>query len=104
MPESLSIVLPFYNEEECVERVIRDVHSALRGLPFEIVAVQNGSRDRTEEILNCLTKHLPQLRIVVVPVNRGFGYGLIQGMAASTGEVVGFMPGDGQVDPAVLPK
>jgi glycosyltransferase involved in cell wall biosynthesis len=104
MRPHLSIVLPFYNEEACVTQVIADLDTALKsaGFVYEIVAVQNGSHDRTGKILDQLAAAYPALRVVVVPVNRGFGYGLIQGMAASTGEVVGFMPGDGQIDPAVV--
>jgi glycosyltransferase involved in cell wall biosynthesis len=104
MPPHLSIVLPFYNEEACVAQVIGDLDTALKPAPFtyEMVAVQNGSRDRTGEILAGLKADYPTLRIVEVPVNQGFGYGLIQGMAASAGDIVGFMPGDGQIDPAVI--
>jgi glycosyltransferase involved in cell wall biosynthesis len=100
----LSIVLPFYNEEACVTQVISSLDAALKpaGFSYEIVAVQNGSRDRTEEILDELKTKFPALRVVTVAVNQGFGHGIMQGMAASSGEIVGFMPGDGQIDPGVL--
>lgn len=102
---ALSIVLPFYNEEACVEQVISEIYALLKqtGIVFEIVAVQNGSSDRTPQILAGMQKHFPELCLVDVPVNRGFGYGVIQGLDHSTGQVIGYMPGDGQIDPAVLP-
>jgi glycosyltransferase involved in cell wall biosynthesis len=102
---ALSIVLPFYNEEACVEQVISEIHSALSqiGIGFEIVAVQNGSQDHTSQILASLQKQFPELCVVDVPINRGFGYGVIQGLGRSTGKVIGYMPGDGQIAPFVLP-
>ncbi|MFN3326302.1 MAG: glycosyltransferase family 2 protein [Bryobacteraceae bacterium] len=103
---NLSIVLPLYNEEGAAEPVIKAVHGILLAarIPFEIVTVQNGSRDRTPEILARLAERLAELRIVEVPVNRGFGYGVLQGLKACSGEVIGYMPGDGQIDPEVLPR
>lgn len=101
----LSIVVPFYNEEECVERVCSDLHAALQraGLQFEIVAVQNGSCDRTPEILDSLQPRYAELRVVDVPVNQGYGYGLRQGLAACSGDILGWIPGDGQVPPSAVP-
>jgi len=53
MNPELSLVALFYNEEASAEMVIRDGHRVLKamGVPFEIVAIQNGSLDRTPEIL-----------------------------------------------------
>lgn len=102
MPQPyLSIVLPFYNEAGCVDRVVREAYETLQraGLSFEMIAVQNGSTDGTADRLLALAARYPKLRIVAVPVNRGLGYGLLKGLAASTGVMLGFMPGDGQVDP-----
>jgi glycosyltransferase involved in cell wall biosynthesis len=95
----LSIVLPFYNEEGAVESVISSLHAVLSGseFPFEIMAVQNGSKDRTAEILARLKTSMAELTIVEVEVNQGFGYGILQGLKAATGDFVGFMPGDGQI-------
>jgi glycosyltransferase involved in cell wall biosynthesis len=102
----LSIVIPFYNEEDCVAQVVRHIDSVLKssGLRYEIVAVQNGSRDRTGEILESLAETNRNLRIVEVNPNRGFGYGVLQGLATCDSEIVGYMPGDGQIDGAVLPE
>ncbi|GFP25038.1 hypothetical protein HKBW3S25_00488 [Candidatus Hakubella thermalkaliphila] len=104
MPALVSLVLPFYNEEASVAKVISDVHAALgkAGVSFEIIAVENGSRDATGEILAELEKQYKELRIVHVRVNQGFGYGIMQGLSVCAGDIVGFMPGDGQVDPSVV--
>lgn len=105
-PPVLSIVVPFFNEEASVERVILELQEALTstGHPCEIVAVQNGSRDRTGTILAGLALRCPMLRIVDVPVNRGFGGGVMQGLAAAAGDVVGLTPGDGQIDARTVPE
>lgn len=105
MPPLVSIVLPFYNEEAAVARVISEVHAVLKraGTSFEIIAVQNGSCDKTGEILEALEGQYKELHIVHVPVNRGFGCGVMQGLFVCTGNIVGFMPGDGQIDPSVVP-
>lgn len=103
---ALSMVLPFYNEEDCVEQVVCELYSVLKqqGISFEIVAVQNGSHDSTPQILGELGKRFAELKVVDVSQNRGFGYGVIQGLAKSNGNLVGYMPGDGQIDPMVLPS
>jgi glycosyltransferase involved in cell wall biosynthesis len=100
----LSIVLPFYDEEECVREVIEELDGELRrqDRPFEILAVQNGSRDRTGAILAEMQQSLPELQVVTVPVNKGFGYGILQGLAAARGELLGWMPGDGQIPPTTI--
>ena len=96
----LSLVLPFYNEEANVLRVIHDLEAAFEkeGLEaYEIVAVNNGSRDRTGELLKGLHKKNPRVNIVTVPVNQGLGHGILQGFNASGGDYIGFHPGDGQI-------
>ena len=106
MKIDLSLVALFYNEEASVEAVIRDGHRVLSqmGVSFEIVAIQNGSLDRTPEILARLKEEIAELRIVVVPVNRGAGYGALKGLYAAVGEDVVGVSGDGQVDLELIPK
>lgn len=106
MDTHCSIVIPFYNEEACVANVIEEVHLSLKhaGISFEIIAVENGSKDRTGEILKALENRFKELRVIYVPINLGFGYGVIKGLSASMGEIVGYMPGDGQIDPDVVPQ
>lgn len=97
----LSLAIPLYNEEANVEAVAEDLLRTLRaaGLDFELVLVDNGSRDRTGALLDALAAANPEVRKVTVAVNQGYGWGVLQGLAASSGEVVGFMGGDGQTDP-----
>ncbi len=101
MSKTVSIVLPFYNEEANVENVVRDLLSATGGdWDIRLCCVQNGSRDNTGKILAQLAAADGRVQVVDVPVNRGYGYGIRQGLAAATGEIVGYLDGDGQVCPA----
>jgi len=106
MPLEISLVALFYNEEASAESVIRDGHRVMRklGVPFEIVAIQNGSTDRTPEILARLTQEIGELRTVVIPKNRGAGYGALKGLYSAIGEEVIGIAGDGQVDLDLIPK
>ena len=105
VPE-ISLVALFYNEEGNAEGVIRDAYRILKqiGVPFEIVATQNGSTDRTPEILARLKTEIRELRIVVIPVNQGAGYGAVKGLYAAIGDDVVGVSGDGQVDQDLIPR
>ncbi len=96
----LSVVLPAYNEEANVERVARDCAVFLdgRGLDYELLIVNDGSRDRTGEILNGLTAALPRLRPLHHAQNRGYGAALRTGFEAARKRFVFYMDGDGQFD------
>lgn len=96
----LSLALPFYNEEENVTRVIRELEQAFaeEGLEdYEIMAVNNGSSDRTGELLEGLEEKNARIKIVTVPVNQGLGFGVLEGFRQAQGEYVGFNCGDGQI-------
>lgn len=102
----LSLVIPLYNEEANVEAVAGAILHTLRaaGLEFELVLVDNGSRDRTAALIDRLGSENPEIRKVTVAVNQGYGWGVLQGLRAANGQVLGFMGGDGQTDPADIPK
>lgn len=97
----LSLVIPLYNEEENVEAVARGLLGALRsaGLPFELLLVDNGSSDGTAGLIDRLAADNPEVRKVTVAVNQGYGWGVLQGLRAAQGDVLGYMAGDGQTDP-----
>ena len=101
---TLSVIIPFYNEEGNVEDVIKDVKKTLldAGINHEIVAVDNGSTDRTPEILHTLKGN--DVRVVTVKQNIGFGYGIISGLKAAKGMYLGYMWGDNQISPYFMVK
>jgi glycosyltransferase involved in cell wall biosynthesis len=104
IPGSLSLVLPVHNEEENIGIVIE---RALEVLPqyapdFEIVPVNDGSRDGSAKILDDLARAHPQVKPVTHKVNRGYGAALTSGFGAATGDFVMFMDADRQFDIADL--
>ena len=105
IPE-LSIAIPFYNEEDNAERVINDIVKEFNSnnFDYEIVAVNNGSTDNTENILKKLNKSNSRIKIVKVEKNIGYGYGIIQGLNDCNGKFIGYYWGDGQVPPIYITK
>lgn len=97
---SLSLVLPAHNEEGNIEVV---VNQALAALPrftddFEIIVVNDGSKDRTGEIIEALARRDARVKPIHHKVNRGYGGALTSGFKASTGDYVMFMDSDRQFD------
>ena len=97
----LSVFLPSHNEEANVERVVR---SYLAVLPkyaeeYEVIVVDDGSRDRTGEIADGLAAQDQHVKVVHHEVNRGYGGAVISGIRAATMPYVLLSDGDGQFDP-----
>ncbi|MBI2098322.1 MAG: glycosyltransferase family 2 protein [Candidatus Wildermuthbacteria bacterium] len=83
----LSVVIPVYNEENRLPRTLRDVDAYLRkqDYEYEIIVVNDGSRDRTAEVTNALAREIANLRLVNNQKNRGKGYAVRQGMLEAKG-------------------
>ena len=98
----LSLVIPFYNEEEKLEDVLVGIINEFseRKLNLTLIAVNNGSSDNTFNILKELSNRYSQIKIVNISKNKGYGYGVVQGMKEATGDYVGYSVGDGQVSGA----
>ncbi len=102
----LSLAVPCYNEEESVRNTTVRLVQAFRerGLEVELVLVDNGSKDRTGAIIDELVAEgLPVVK-EVVPVNQGYGYGVLRGLARCRGRFVGFICADGQVEATDVAK
>lgn len=98
----LSVVVPFYNEAENIERVINGLvnHLEEASIDYELVLVNNGSRDETPHLLENLAQGKPErMKVVHVPVNQGYGWGIINGLKLANGEFIGYMCGDAQIKP-----
>jgi glycosyltransferase involved in cell wall biosynthesis len=96
---SLSIVLPAYNEEENVVAAVEEVSHVAQQLniDYEIILVNDGSRDRTGELARTvLEPRLPNFRLVEHFPNRGYGGALKAGFAAATKDLIVFTPADKQ--------
>ena len=101
----LSIVIPVYNEEENVEPLVREITSVMNrlGKRYEIIIVDDGSRDRTFERLAALRQGGCGLRVIRLKRNFGQTAALAAGLSHAGGEFVALMDGDGQNDPADIP-
>jgi glycosyltransferase involved in cell wall biosynthesis len=99
-----SIVLPCYNEAQSLEGLLEAYAQVWRDLPSELILVNNGSTDGTSETLERLVADPAYsfARIVTVPKNRGYGHGLMAGLRAAEGRIVGFSHADLQCSPADL--
>jgi glycosyltransferase involved in cell wall biosynthesis len=95
----ISLVMPCYNEEACLRQTASEVLDAFAraGLELELIMVDNGSRDRTGEIIDRLAAEDRRVVKVVVPENQGYGYGVVCGYTRVTAPLVGHIVADGQV-------
>jgi glycosyltransferase involved in cell wall biosynthesis len=103
-PRLLSVVAPMFDEEETVEVFYDRVLSALDGLQFELLLVDDASRDRTPEILNRLADSDPRVRVLHLSRNFGHQAALTAGLEHARGDVVAMLDGDLQDPPEVIPK
>lgn len=92
----LSVVIPARDEEGCVASTVEHLHLELdlRGVPHEIIVVDDGSSDRTWEILQKETEKIPQLKPIQNPGSNGFGRAINCGLDATTGDAVVIMMAD----------
>jgi glycosyltransferase involved in cell wall biosynthesis len=103
---SISAVLPAYNEEAVIAETVRYAAQTLRGLTddFEVVVTDDGSHDRTGEILAKLADAEPSLNLQIVTHRRNEGYGaaLASGFDAARNDLIFLADADGQFDIAEL--
>lgn len=98
---AISFVMPAYNEEGALPSTIASCADALRslGIPGEIVVCNDGSSDRTRQVLDELGAKHPELRAVHREKNGGYGAALADAIAAARGDLLVPMDSDGQFDP-----
>jgi len=103
-PLLVSLSIPFFNEESNVDAALRSAYFALRatGVSFEIIAIDNGSSDATHSLIKRFVAQFPEIVLLHIPVNKGYGYGILQGLAASRGDIVGYAWGDNQIDANIM--
>lgn len=94
----LSIVVPCYNEAENIPLILNGF-SEVATDDMEVILVNNGSTDNSAEIFDELLPKYPFARLVLVPVNQGYGYGILQGLKSCDGEYLGWTHADMQTDP-----
>jgi dolichol-phosphate mannosyltransferase len=101
---SVSVIVPVRNEAENIAPLVTEIAAALAGRTFEVIYVNDGSTDGTDAELKRLMAQHPWLRQVRHARSCGQSAALRTGMMAARGPIVATLDGDGQNDPAFLPK
>jgi hypothetical protein len=104
-PASVSVVLPAYNEEAVIATTVRRSCAAVREAgfsAFEVIVVNDGSSDGTEEVCGLVASELGAVRVVSHASNQGYGAALRSGFESAGGEAILLMDSDGQFDPRDL--
>lgn len=103
---SLSVVVPFYDEEACAGRLLLEIRRVMEGLDqsYEVLAIDDGSTDRTSQILTAESAVDPRLRVLRWERNRGQAAALYHGLKNARGAIIITMDGDGQNDPEDIPN
>jgi glycosyltransferase involved in cell wall biosynthesis len=96
----LTIFFPAFNEEEIIEKTVRDASRAAASVAddFEIIVVDDGSADKTADVVERVAQDDARVRVVRHGVNRGYGAALRTGFASARKELVFFSDADGQFD------
>ena len=94
--ELLTVVIPARDEEACISLTVEHLHVELRlhNVPHEIIVVDDGSVDRTWEIINDIKSRIPVVRAVQSPPPHGFGRAIIAGLDKMQGDAVVLMMAD----------
>ncbi|MEH6416282.1 glycosyltransferase family 2 protein [Pseudomonas sp. CGJS7] len=101
----LSVVVPVFNEQDNVAPLVQEIVTALRGVAdFEIVYVDDHSRDGTLAALEALKTGVPELRVLHHVSQSGQSTAVRSGVKAARGAWIATLDGDGQNDPADIPK
>jgi len=102
---ALSVVVPVYNEAGNVTPLCEEIRAVMTtiGRPFEIIFVNDGSRDTTLDELRQLAPREPRLRILDLDGNFGEAAALCAGFRAARGDLIVTLDGDGQNDPRDIP-
>ena len=105
MNPQLSVVVPVFNEQDNVGPLLREILEALRGrIAFEAVFVDDHSRDDTLKALQALKAEAPELRVLHHVRQSGQSTAIRTGVKAARGAWIATLDGDGQNDPADIPK
>ena len=93
----LSIVIPAYNEESRIEPTVREIvaYCRQRGGAFELILVDDGSRDGTSAVGHSLCQEFPELKLIRLPGNHGKGYAVRTGVVNAVGRKILFADADG---------
>lgn len=97
---SISVAMPAYNEAENIKAMVEDVIQVMGTLAddYEVIVVDDGSRDGTGEVVESLAQRYPQVRLVQHQMNQGYGAAVFSGLTSASKELVFFTDSDRQFD------
>jgi dolichol-phosphate mannosyltransferase len=103
MKEKISVIIPTYNEKDNIAPLLSRIDQALAGYDYEILIVDDGSKDGTIEAASELAKRYP-VKVIVRQNERGLATAVVHGLKSASGQIIGVMDADLQHPPEVLPE
>ncbi|UKJ08244.1 glycosyltransferase family 2 protein [Solitalea lacus] len=100
----LSIIVPCYNEEKNIPVILEKFNEIIKRDDIEVILVDNGSTDNSQNVFNKLTPNYSFAKVVKVKVNEGYGFGIYSGLKEASGEFIGYTHADMQTDPTDVLK
>lgn len=104
MKVNFSLILPVQNQEKIIVPVVKSIIKVLKPqfADFEIIIVENGSTDKTYQVLKKLHKLYSFIKVKTS--KKGYGSAVLTGLNTAKGKYVSYMPSDGQLSPNLIPK
>lgn len=97
---TFSLTIPCYNEAANLPALVGRIRATVDRPDVEVILVDNGSTDESPEVLASVLSEGGSIRTVRVPENQGYGFGILSGLAAARGNILGWTHADMQTDPA----
>lgn len=95
-----SIVVPCYNEEKNIPLLLESFSKVITHKDIELIVVNNGSTDNTSQVILEELKKYCFVKTIEVKINKGYGFGILSGLAIAKGDYLGWTHADMQTDPA----
>jgi glycosyltransferase involved in cell wall biosynthesis len=94
-----SLVIPCYNEEKNLPLLLQRCALLTQQDDVEVIIVDNGSSDGSARVLTELLPRYERCRSIRVPINKGYGHGILEGLRVTRGNIIGWTHADLQTDP-----